>query len=712
MPQQPAQPSLSQKTRAIVVVGLAMAALSTIAAAAPSADAKPQKKAAKKARFHTVEQRGSLALIRREFPWVLTDGHSPSLPFGRVVEGSLKERQVVTEVVDASGQKTRAVHEGPFGYTTPAGKVKWIDTQLALTTGGFSPVGVGYNVVMPREFADGIQFGDAQSTITIAPLNAANPRGSIVGDRNDRVLWSEGWKHTDIVAIALADGIKEHLIVRTPAAPKSFSWRVERPQRATTIVAADRSVKVRLATGDEVAILPPPSGVDAVGRSMQLWYTIKLGTASDTLTLNYSAGRLLSGVGLAPITYPLDLDPTYSDPDITPGVDAEFTRNFGHVEGSHTATSATVWFHRGSPAVTYQPGYEGVWRIDAPPPGAVWAHFSASVHGTIGGLQNVSSFDGVGRVYHSRGPGQAGAYSNSFSAPPQPGPSGSIYTRLQHRNNASTLSASFNATISNVVRSFNDVTAPTITGFSTPPGMPIPQTFTASMSFADGQSGCSSARIVIQTPTGAHVTQQQAGGCAINATFSLAPGDYYIFGVARDVSGLESVVQRGVFVASSTPTLRLDHPVDNEVKDQTLRVAGESLTYGLSHYEVAVDGNIIALLQPAELRFNRELNIAGIAEGSRQVSVSAVTVVGLRATQTRRITVDHDPPTVAITEPADGAVIGGPGKKFTATASDTATQVAVTLRIDAQDLDFIENPPFERTFDARSLSDEIGRAHV
>lgn len=185
-----------------------------------------------------------------------------------------------------------------------------------------------------------------------------------------------------------------------------------------------------------------------------------------------------------------------------------------------------------------------------------------------------------------------------------------------------------------------------------------------------------SATVVASSPAGVE-TGLPAGGGVASGAVSLQEGFNTIVVTATDQTnrnGSDSIV---VLLDTTRPTVAVTSPADGTAVRGVIDFDATALDAlpgsGIASVAFAVDGNVVWTDTAAP--FESSLDTTSLTEGVHSLSATATDGKGNWASSTVQVRVDNTLPTVAITEPANQAVVGGT-IDFRATGSDAGSGVA------------------------------------
>ncbi|MEQ9497781.1 MAG: PHB depolymerase family esterase [Deltaproteobacteria bacterium] len=195
----------------------------------------------------------------------------------------------------------------------------------------------------------------------------------------------------------------------------------------------------------------------------------------------------------------------------------------------------------------------------------------------------------------------------------------------------------------------------------------------------------------------------------------LANGAYTIEAIAYDAAGNNAsdadttVTVTGGVNDTTAPTITLLTPANNaEVSGMVSLTANATDDFGVARVDYEVDGAPAgtAMTAPYEVQWNA----GSVAEGAHTILARATDAAGNTGESSVTVTVvagstgDTTPPTVSITDPADGATIGGV-YTIVANATDDVAMNSVLLFLDDDLVATDYNAPYEFLVDLNTYAE-------
>lgn len=202
-----------------------------------------------------------------------------------------------------NGNGIAEVFADPVRFQDATGTWQDIDTTIILDGSRFRIRAAGYGLMFGRGYGDAVRLIIGDIAISYMPVKANSPEAFVTGNR---AVYRDIYAATDLERVALAQGVKETLILQQPGHPKYFE------------TALTTELDVRL-EGDgsvgyydrdkRVAFSPAPFVVDANAKHRRATYSLDGDILRLTLPKDVSA-----------LDYPVKVDPTtYIVSDVTDG---------------------------------------------------------------------------------------------------------------------------------------------------------------------------------------------------------------------------------------------------------------------------------------------------------------------------------------------------------------------------------------------------------
>ncbi|MHB8468190.1 MAG: RHS repeat-associated core domain-containing protein [Gaiellaceae bacterium] len=225
--------------------------------------------------------------------------------FGQEVPGLRTRMSRTYLLVDQGRPVYQAVFSTvPLNYQDATGAWLPVDTSLVSDgSGGFVSKAGAVSVHLPSSLASAVTVASGGSMVSERLVGAAgSARAS-----GDAASYSGALAGVDVRYQALAEGVKESLVLRSARAPASFAFELGLPAGFTASATAAGAVSVMDQGGVQVFALQAPSVVDASGAA---------GTVSARLA-PAAAGFSLLQVSVDPVwlhaagrVFPVTVDPT------------------------------------------------------------------------------------------------------------------------------------------------------------------------------------------------------------------------------------------------------------------------------------------------------------------------------------------------------------------------------------------------------------------
>jgi subtilisin family serine protease len=185
-------------------------------------------------------------------------------------------------------------------------------------------------------------------------------------------------------------------------------------------------------------------------------------------------------------------------------------------------------------------------------------------------------------------------------------------------------------------------------------------------------------------------------------TRPLLDGGHSLLARAYDAAGHAGTSPAVAVTVANPPVVAITAPPASALVTGTVTVAADaSDPSGVARVEFLVDGGAVATDVEAPWAF--EWDTSTVAEGSHVLAARAFDAAGNVAAATRVVTTAL-PPTVSITSPAPGAVVGGT-VAVTVEASDNGRVMSVELRVDGALAGFDNAAPWVFALDTAARAD-------
>lgn len=480
---------------------------------------------------------------------------------------------VVMDIADDDGTGTQRVYsKGLFGFASASGHVVPFDTSLSQTAGGWAPSAVAYGATLPTRFADGIRWTlpDGSGVLHALPLGVSESAPSASQVASDKLLYPRAWPHVDVLTTALAEGVSEHMIVRSAEAGESLAWKVQVPVGSSLRI-DDNGDVVLDRTGATTIVSRAPRAQDADALPVGAWYSIIGGDTDAVLVLHWGDTAASPNSPFpVPLTYPLNIDPdllwpTEAQPVVTT-VNQNATPDDLGVSG--TCSESFVDFRlRGSEQSGMLRTFNFAFDLTgtqpagarctfvAPPQGSEWERLTADVDWHLGpGIDLGSPFvaDDGRMIYRSDDFAPMGDTGSAHVSFDPGGPGAGIGFAMQVSRPVLLADGDERYfTARNIVRTYRDTTPPAIIG--TAPNSTwrflSPGSHAFSLTGVDEGSGCVGGSISFDID-GEATEVESFGGCSYQVDRILGAGQHVaVTYVLRDAAGVESATQRVFDVA-------------------------------------------------------------------------------------------------------------------------------------------------------------------
>ena len=202
-------------------------------------------------------------------------------------------------------------------YKDAAGNWQAIDTSLhSASDGGWQNGASSFSLSLPRDLGQSpvaLRAGDASVALQLLGASGSPTVGGDVAE------YHEALSKTDVSYQSLADGVKETLVLASPAAPSTFRFHLDLASSLTPRLESDGSIAVVDVSGVPRFVIPAPTMHDASGASPSeemagtqfapqgsVSYSLASDTRGWTIGVNMDR-RWLQAAGRK---YPVTIDPT------------------------------------------------------------------------------------------------------------------------------------------------------------------------------------------------------------------------------------------------------------------------------------------------------------------------------------------------------------------------------------------------------------------
>ncbi len=265
---------------------------------------------ASKTKYEGLDSEQAAKVAGEAFPKLVDEpaGGPPGLAAGESITGYPDDNAAR---IDLGGGKHGVVESmEPIAVETSSGQREPIDLSLGEVGGAFQPLRSDVALRIPKRLADGVQLASTGVTLTPVDEHGAALGGSEgVLDGGATVLYANTQTDTDTVVKPLTSGFEEDTLLRSVESPGQLSYRVGLPEGASLVQPTAGSGPVQVVDeGAVIAVVSPPSAVDAAGTSVQ----VSMSVSGDELTLSVDDRS-------GEYQFPIEVDPTVVDNQLTDG---------------------------------------------------------------------------------------------------------------------------------------------------------------------------------------------------------------------------------------------------------------------------------------------------------------------------------------------------------------------------------------------------------
>jgi len=135
-------------------------------------------------------------------------------------------QDIDTSLVEGANVKNL---DSPLSNQTPAEIKRMIKESRKNPTfqppSDFYALRVPFHATIPKLYSKGYTIGKGSDRLTLIPVDAEAAKG-VLADTKDTMIYHEAWKQTDVELTVLSSGIKETIVLNSPAAPTTFRFEV------------------------------------------------------------------------------------------------------------------------------------------------------------------------------------------------------------------------------------------------------------------------------------------------------------------------------------------------------------------------------------------------------------------------------------------------------------------------------------------------------
>jgi sugar lactone lactonase YvrE len=204
--------------------------------------------------------------------------------------------ETVATVRTPEGEGSLLEADIPIRTENDEGELEKVKLTLVRREEGFEPENPLTDVLIPPTAEE--QFAVGEEGLSLGIPGAEAP-GEPLGDM--QVYYPEAQQDTDLLAAPIAGGLELFDQLRSPESPEALHFHLDLPKGAT--VAANSSGGAEVTKeGEAIAIVPPPTAVDAQGTNVPLQLEVQ--GADLTLHVSHRGGNY---------AYPILVDPAINE---------------------------------------------------------------------------------------------------------------------------------------------------------------------------------------------------------------------------------------------------------------------------------------------------------------------------------------------------------------------------------------------------------------
>jgi RHS repeat-associated protein len=301
--------------------------------------------------YEGLDSAAAAKLVLQEFPGLVGSpaGGLPSLPTGAKLTHLVSD---FAAAVDFGAGKHAVIQSiAPLAVEPSLGGERVpIDLSLGEAGGAFEPrtAAAGVQVRIPKRIAEGPVLSDIGVSLTPIDKNGSALDGATGVIDGATVFYggigapAAGVRDLDTLVKPTPSGFDEETVLRSARSPERLRFRVGLPEGASLARVGQSLVRV-MSAGHAIAVIPPPSAVDAEGIAVPVSQSV----SGDVLTLSIVRR-------LGQYRYPIVLDPQVEDTHLLPPLYSEqhnwafATSNNGAFFDDGSYEKAWV-FYEGSP---------------------------------------------------------------------------------------------------------------------------------------------------------------------------------------------------------------------------------------------------------------------------------------------------------------------------------------------------------------------------
>jgi streptogramin lyase len=289
------------------------------------------------------------ATALKTFPSLIStpDGGLPELPHGGRLLGY--RSSTVAEIRLPDGQPSVAESTQPLAKRDTNGHWVGLNLRLHASKGGFAADDPLVPVHIPTQITDPVQLAATGVSVTPVSASGASLRGSRGESSGAAVVFANSQLDADTVVKPTSTGIDFSAVLRSPASPTEFGYRVGIPRRAHLRPTSTGIVQV-IEGGHVVTAQRAPMAFDATGRPVPLRVSVN----GTTVVVSVATGT-------GDYQYPIAVDPEWStttekqvtsnwEPHPGPGYEAAKVELLGwlvlHHQGPFAKEDTAAWTYK------------------------------------------------------------------------------------------------------------------------------------------------------------------------------------------------------------------------------------------------------------------------------------------------------------------------------------------------------------------------------
>jgi hypothetical protein len=236
---------------------------------------------ASRTKFEGLDGEQAASVDREAFPRLIDEpvGEPPELPPGQRIIGYPTDDAAQVELPE--GERGVIESAVPLAVETVQGQRVPLDLALNNVGNAFEPAVSAVGVRIPRSLSEGVQLSNSGASLTPVDRSGAalsDSEGSLEGAT---VAYPNAQTDADTIVKPVTLGFEIDTLLRSINSPRELFFRVGLPKGASLVQQDGSSAVQVLDAGQMIAVIPPPSAVDAEGTIVPL----SMSVFGDTVVL-------------------------------------------------------------------------------------------------------------------------------------------------------------------------------------------------------------------------------------------------------------------------------------------------------------------------------------------------------------------------------------------------------------------------------------------